>query len=139
MLANIHLILDYDVLRTEDVGLPTKFRFIVGAALCRPLLVNRPRRWPNTNPSLGLLYTLRKHMTFTQCCFKTCLSVCLSVCLSMLIHSLRRAKCCMTFLIPSKNILGNLCVVIFCYLSWDVSFRIFSIFSRLYLDETWDK
>ena len=33
------------------------------------MTVNRLRRWPNTNPSLGLLYTLRKHVDFTQCCF----------------------------------------------------------------------
>ena len=31
--------------------------------------VNRLQRWPNTNPSLGLLYTLRKHVAFTQCRF----------------------------------------------------------------------
>ena len=34
--------------------------------------VNRLCRWPNTNPTVGLLYTLRqyinKHMVFTQCC-----------------------------------------------------------------------
>ena len=29
---------------------------------------NRLRRWPNTNPSLGLLYTLRKNVALTQCC-----------------------------------------------------------------------
>ena len=46
-----------------DVGLPTKFRFNVGPA-SQPITgstpVNRLRRWPNTNPSLGLLYTLRQ-------------------------------------------------------------------------------
>ena len=31
--------------------------------------VNCLRRWPNNNPSRGLLYTLRKHVAFTQCCF----------------------------------------------------------------------
>ena len=31
--------------------------------------VNRLRRWPNTNASLGLLFTLRKHVAFTHCCF----------------------------------------------------------------------
>ena len=33
MLANIHSILDYDVPRTDDVVLPTKFQFNVGPAL----------------------------------------------------------------------------------------------------------
>ena len=33
VLANIHSILAYDVPDTEDVGLPTKFRFNVGPAL----------------------------------------------------------------------------------------------------------
>ena len=72
VLANIYSILAYGVLRTEDVGLPTKFRFNVGPAL-QPIAGsipdNRLRRWPNTNPSLGLLYTLRKHVAFNQCCF----------------------------------------------------------------------
>ena len=31
--------------------------------------VNRQRRWPNTNLSPGLLYTLRKHVAFNQCSF----------------------------------------------------------------------
>ena len=72
VLANIHSILAYDVPSTEDVGLPTKFMFNVGPALqpiARSMPVNRVRRWPNTNPSLGLQYTLRKHVAFTQCCF----------------------------------------------------------------------
>ena len=60
MLANIHSILGYDVPRTGDVGLPTKFRFNVGPAL-QPIAgsmpFNRLRRWPNTNLSPGLLYT----------------------------------------------------------------------------------
>ena len=47
VLANIHSILAYDVPRTEDVGLPTKFRFNVGPAL-QPIVdsmpVNRLRR-----------------------------------------------------------------------------------------------
>ena len=72
MLANIHSILAYDVPRTEDLGLPTKFRLNVGPAL-QPIAgsmpVNRLRRWPSTNLSPGLLYTLRKHVTFKQCCF----------------------------------------------------------------------
>ena len=55
--------------RTEDVGLPTKFQFNVRPAL-QPIAgsipVNRPRRWPITNPSLGVVYTLRKHVSSTQ-------------------------------------------------------------------------
>ena len=46
VLANIHSILAYDVPRTEDVGLPTKFRFNVGPALqpiAGSMLVNRLR------------------------------------------------------------------------------------------------
>ena len=56
VLANIHSILAYDVLCTENVGLPTKFRFNAGPAL-QPIAVPMPvydyyglRRWPNTNP-----------------------------------------------------------------------------------------
>ena len=58
VLANIHLILAYDVPRTEDVGLPTKFRFNVGPAsqpIAGSMPVNCLRCWPNTNPSLRLL------------------------------------------------------------------------------------
>ena len=70
VLANIHSILAYHVPRTEDVGLPTKFRFNVEPAL-QPIAgsmpVNRLLRWPNTNLSPGLLYTLRKHLAFNQC------------------------------------------------------------------------
>ena len=71
-LANIYSILAYDVSRREDVGLPTKFRFNVGHAsqpIAGSMLFNRLRCWPNTNPSLGLLSTLRKHVAFIQCCF----------------------------------------------------------------------
>ena len=56
----------------EDVSLPTKFRFNVGPALqpiAGSMQVNRLRRWPNTNLSPGLLYTLRTHVAFNQCCF----------------------------------------------------------------------
>ena len=84
VLANIHLILAYYqkcitmhfcyyryVPRTEDVGLPTKFRFNVGPAL-QPIAGSMPlnclRRWPNTNLSPGMLHTLRKHVAFNQCC-----------------------------------------------------------------------
>ena len=62
VLANIHSILAYDVPRTKDVGLTTKYRFNVRPAL-QPIAGsmpdNRLRRWPNTKPSLGLLYTLQ--------------------------------------------------------------------------------
>ena len=72
VLANIHPILIYDVPRTEDVGLPTKFWFNVGPAL-QPIAgskpVNRLRRCPNTNLSPGLLYTLREHVAFNRCSF----------------------------------------------------------------------
>ena len=63
VLANIHSILAaclYDVSRTEDVGLPTTFRFNVGPAsqpIAGSMPVNRLPRWPNTNPSLGLLHS----------------------------------------------------------------------------------
>ena len=47
VLANIHSILAYDVPDTEDVGIPTKFRFNVGPPL-QPIAglmpVNRLRR-----------------------------------------------------------------------------------------------
>ena len=72
VLANNHSILTYDVPRTEDVGLPTKFRFNVGPALqpiAGSMLVNRLWRWTNTKLSLGLLYNLRKHVTFNHCFF----------------------------------------------------------------------
>ena len=62
----ILFLLAYDVPRTKDVGLATKFWSQPTAG---SMPVNLLRRWPNTNPSLGLLYTLRKHVTFTQCCF----------------------------------------------------------------------
>ena len=65
-------ILVYNVSRTEDVGLPTKFRLNVGPAsqaIAGSMPVNRLRRWPNTNLSPGLLYTVRKHVAFNHCCF----------------------------------------------------------------------
>ena len=68
VLANIQSILAYDVPRTEDVGLPTEFRFNVGPAsqpIADSMPVNRLRRWPTTNPSLGMLYTLHKHVALT--------------------------------------------------------------------------
>ena len=52
-------------LRTEDVGLSTKFRFNAESALqpiAGSLPVNRLRGRPNTNLSPGLLYSLRKHV-----------------------------------------------------------------------------
>ena len=39
------------------------------AAHCWSMPVNCLRRWPKTNLSPGLLYTLRKHVAFNQCCF----------------------------------------------------------------------
>ena len=72
VLANIHSILAYDVPDTEDVGLSTKFHFNVGPALqpiAESMPDNRLRRWPNTNISQGLLYTLRTHVAFNQCSF----------------------------------------------------------------------
>ena len=69
----IHPILANDVPRTKDVCFPTKFRLDVGPAsqpIAGSMPVNCLRRWLNTNPSLGLLYTLIKHVAFTQCCFK---------------------------------------------------------------------
>ena len=62
----------YDVPHTEDVGLPTKFRFNVGPVsqpIAGSMPVNRLQRLPNPNSSLGLLYYLRNHVAFTQCCF----------------------------------------------------------------------
>ena len=69
---NINSILAYAGTDTEDVGLPTKFRFIVGPALqaiACSMPVNRLRRESNTDLSLGLLHTLRKHVAFSQFCF----------------------------------------------------------------------
>ena len=66
----------YDLPRTEDVGLHTQFRSNAGPSsqpISGSMPVNCLRRWPSTNPTLGLLYTLflhiSKHMAFTQCCF----------------------------------------------------------------------
>ena len=57
-------------------ALPTQCWFNVGPAsqpIAGSMPVNSLRRWPNTIPTLGLLYTLHqyisKHMAFTQCCF----------------------------------------------------------------------
>ena len=47
VLANIHSIFDYDVPDTEDVGLPTKFRFNVGPVsqpIAGSMPANRLRR-----------------------------------------------------------------------------------------------
>ena len=60
VMANIHSILAYydDLSRTEELGLPTQFRFNVGPALqsiAGSMPVNRLRRRPNTNISPGLL------------------------------------------------------------------------------------
>ena len=51
MLASIHLILAYDVPYTEDVGLPTTFRFNVGPAsqpIAGSMLVNHLPCWRKT-------------------------------------------------------------------------------------------
>ena len=72
VLTNIHSIHAYDVTRSEDVGLPTKFWFNVGSAsqpIASSRKVNRLRRRPDTNQSLRPLYTLCKDVAFTQCFF----------------------------------------------------------------------
>ena len=71
VLANIHSILAYDVPDTENVGLPTKFRFNAGPALpiAGLIPVNCLRRRRSTNLSPGLLFTLRKHVAFNQSYF----------------------------------------------------------------------
>ena len=43
--------------------------FILSQHIASTMLDNCLRRWPNTNLSPGLLYTLRKHVIFNQCCF----------------------------------------------------------------------
>ena len=75
----------YDVPRTHDVGLPTQFRCNVGPA-SQPIAGLIPvyclRRWPNNNPTLGLLYT---------CTCSTSANTWHSPnAVSMLTHSLRR-------------------------------------------------
>ena len=76
LLVNRAAMCHYDVPRTVYVSLPTQFQFNVGPAsqpIAGSMPVNRLRCWPNTNPTLGQLYTLRqhisKHTTFTQCRF----------------------------------------------------------------------
>ena len=71
VLANIHSKLAYDVPRTENAGLPTKFLLMLGRRRSTLLVQygQSSRHWPDTNPSLGLPCTLRKHVAFTQCCF----------------------------------------------------------------------
>ena len=57
---------------TIPIGLPTKFRFNVGPAsqlIDGSMQINRLRRWPNTDLSLSLLYTLRKDVEFIQTFF----------------------------------------------------------------------
>ena len=56
----------YDVLCTEDVGLPTQFKFNVGPAsqpIAGSMSVNRC--WNNTNTTMYLLYTLLQHISKT--------------------------------------------------------------------------
>ena len=73
LLANIQYLPTMYLVQRSYVGLLTKYRFKVRPAL-QPIAgsmpVNRLRRCPNTNLSPCLLYTLRKHMAFSQCCFK---------------------------------------------------------------------
>ena len=94
MLANIYSILVLPLNRaatciytgTHDVGLPTRFRFNVGPAshhIARSMTFNRLRCWPNTNLTLGLLYSLL--------CTSTSANTCHSPrAVSMLNYSLRR-------------------------------------------------
>ena len=66
-------LLAYYVPHTEDVGLPTKVRFNVGPAsqtIAGSMPVNRQRRWPNTNLSSGLLYTLQQTRGIQPMLFK---------------------------------------------------------------------
>ena len=51
VLANIHSILAYDVPRTKDVGLPTKFRFNVGPA-SQPIAASKPVSRLDAGPAL---------------------------------------------------------------------------------------
>ena len=61
----------YDVPHTEDVGLSHQIPVQCWASVIAHCRINagRLQRWPNTNPSLDLLYTLLKHVSFTQCWF----------------------------------------------------------------------
>ena len=50
----------YKISGTHHVSLSTQFQCNVGSALqtiAGSMLVNFLRRWPNTSPTLGLLYT----------------------------------------------------------------------------------
>ena len=78
VLANIHSILAYDVPDTEDVGLPTKFRFNVGPAL-QPIA--------GSMPSIVYDPTLIYHWVCSILCANTWHS---TDTVSMLPHSLRR-------------------------------------------------
>ena len=54
----------YDVPLTHDVDLLTQYWFNVGPAsqpIAGSMAVNHLRRWPNTNPTLGLLYFAPAH------------------------------------------------------------------------------
>ena len=67
--AHIHLIFAYDVPGTEDVGLNHQIPVQCWASVAAHCWFDRLRRWPNTNLSPVLVYTLRKHVAFNQCCF----------------------------------------------------------------------
>ena len=73
-LASNHsvLVLPTVYFHTDHICLPINFRFNVeptSQLIADSIPVNRLRRWPNTDPSLGLLYTSRKQVAFTRCCF----------------------------------------------------------------------
>ena len=67
-------ILTYDVPRTKDVGLPTKFRFNAGRAsqpIDGSMPANRVRRWLNPTPTLTqriiLHQRLQQRLAANQC------------------------------------------------------------------------
>ena len=84
----------YDVPRTHDVGLPTQYRFNVGPAshpIAGLIPVNRLRRWPNTNPTLGLRTSAISTLGLLYICASTSANTWHSPkAVSILTHSLRR-------------------------------------------------
>ena len=80
MLANIHSVLAYDVPDTEDVGLPTLFRFNVGPTL-QPIAGSMPVNRLDADPTL----------IYQRVCCIFCANTYHSTnTVSMLTHSLRR-------------------------------------------------
>ena len=67
----------------STIHTPTRFRFNLGT-VSQPIAGSTPtnclRRWPNTTPTPGLLYTWRqhpsKHVPLTQYCYNTALGDC---------------------------------------------------------------